>query len=419
MRDYLAFVITHRRFLAFGVAMAFFSSFGQTFFVALFGGEIREAFGLSHTRWGLLYSLATLASGTLLIKVGRTIDHVDLRAYSSAVCGGLVVACLLMAAVVHPLMLLPAIFMVRLSGQGLLSHTAMTSMARYFDEGRGKAMSIAALGFPLGEAAVPLITVMAINALGWRQTWLTLAAVLAAVLIPLSLWLLRGHTRRHAQYMERLAAELSPGSGRASHAGAEEAESRQWARRDVLRDRRFYLILPAVIAPAFIVTGIFFHQVHLVEAKAWDLKWFAACFVAFASAQLPASLLSGPLVDRLGATTLFRWYLAPLGLALLVLASSDHPAAALVFMVLAGATSGLGGTVVGSLWPELYGTLHLGAIRAMITALMVYSTAVSPFSMGWLIDLGVSMETIALACVIFSVFATISAIAALRRRPPP
>jgi MFS family permease len=169
------------------------------------------------------------------------------------------------------------------------------------------------------------------------------------------------------------------------------------------------------MAPGFIVTGLFFHQVHLVETKGWTLTLFAGCFAVFAGAQLPSSLIAGPLVDRLGATRLLPLILLPLGVSLAVLATGGHAVIAVLFMLLAGVTSGLTGTVVGSMWAEVYGVRHLGAIRAMVTAILVFATAGSPVSMGWLIDSGVTMESIAWMCCGCTVIGTILAAVAVRR----
>jgi len=407
--SYLSFVLANRRFLAFGLMLACFSSFGQTFFIALFGADIRAEFGLTDGQWGLLYSIATVTSACCLIWLGRMIDHVDLRLYAALVCAGLVGACFLMAAAPASslLLLTMAVFSLRLTGQGLMSHTAITTMARYFDSARGKAMSIAGLGFPIGEAALPITAVLLARAVGWRQSWVAIGCVLAVVTIPMTLWLLRGHAGRHRDHVDRLARAISADAADGDDTDdAGRPAVRHWTRREVLHDRRFYLVLPAVLAPAFIVTGLFLHQAHLVAEKGWTMTWFAASFMAFAAAQLPSSLIAGPLVDRIGATRLLPYVLVPLVGALLALAASDHKSIALVFMVLAGITSGLVGTVFGAMWAELYGVAHLGAIRALVSALAVFSTALSPVTMGLMIDADVSMEAISLMCVVYVVVAT-------------
>ncbi len=404
---YVQFIRQQPRFLAFGFLLTMSSSFGQTFFIALFGADIRATFALSHGGFGTIYSVATLTSGLLLIWLGRLLDHVDLRLYSVLVCAGMIGAAFLMALGPSAGVLLIALLALRLTGQGLLSHTAATSMARYFTAGRGKALSIASLGFPVGEAMLPLVMVVLIATLGWRQTWGAVGIMLAVVLVPLVLWLLRGHGERH----RRLLAETVPEAAMAAGAAI-----RQWTRAEVLRDRRFYVILAALLAPSFITTGLFFHQVHIAESKGWSMAWLAGSFVAHAAAAVPASLWAGHLIDRLGALRLLPASLLPLAGGLLVLTVFDHPLAAPVYLAAAGFGQGVVATIMGAIWAELYGVRHLGAIRALVTALSVVASALAPATMGWLIDRGSAVETISVACLAYVLAATVMLLAAFGAR---
>ena len=292
---YFQFIRRNPRFLAFGFLLALASSFGQTYFISLFGADIRAAFDLSHGGFGTIYSVATLTSGLLLIWLGRLLDQIDLRLYSVLVCIGMIAAVLTMAAAPSVGVLLVAMLGLRLSGQGLLSHAATTSMARYFEAGRGKALSLASLGFPAGEAVLPLAAVALVAAVGWRQTWGAIGIALAIVLVPLVLWLLRGHGDRHRQ-MLAAAAPMA--------ALATDLAKRQWTRAQVIRDPRFFMTAAALLAPSFIVTGLLFHQVHVAASKGWSLAWLASSFIAYAAAVVPASLWAGHLIDRIGARRL-------------------------------------------------------------------------------------------------------------------
>ncbi len=383
--SYFAFFRDNRRFLSFGFTLAFVSSFGQTFFIALFGADIRAEYGLSHGDFGLVYSLATVTSALMLIVVGRRIDTMDLRLYAALACAGLAFACVLMGFASGLLLLLFAVFALRFTGQGLMSHMSATSMARYFDAGRGKAVSFATLGLPVGEGILPLVGVALIAALGWRQAWMAIGVALALVLVPLVLWLLRGHGERH----RRLVSGAGEGNGGAGPPG------RQWTHVEMLRDLRFYSMLPAVLAPPFILTGFFFHQAHLAASKGWSLAWLATCFAGFAAAKIATTLVAGPMVDRLGAARLLPWSLPPLALALVALGLFTDPAWALVYMVGAGVATGAAVTVGGALWAEIYGVTHVGANKAVVAATVVVATALAPVLMGWLIDAGVTVEAIA------------------------
>ncbi len=389
--EYLRFVFAHRQFLTYGVALACFSSFGQTFFIALYGAEFRAEFNLTHGELGLIYSSATLVSGLTMFWLGRFVDSVDLKLLSIIACLGLALACLAMALTPAAIFLYGAFFLLRLSGQGMMTHTAITSIARHFGPDRGKAVSSVSLGLRLGEAIFPLSAVLLMALVGWRVSWIVAALLLAFVVTPAVAWLLasEGAARSQQQSSHDLASVARDG--------------RIWSRRDVLRDRRFYLIVPAVMASSYVTTGLFFHQTHLAEAKGWSLAWLATCFVGYALSTLIAALAVGPMVDRLGAHRLLPWFLLPLGLGLVILGLFTHPLAALGYMALVGVGGGASYTIVNALWAEVYGVTHLGAIRSLVFSLTIIASALSPVSLGWLIDLGVDINTIVAGCLIYIV----------------
>lgn len=410
IHSYYSFARIDTRFIAFGFVLTLSSNFGQTFFISLFSPHIRDELNLSDGGFGLLYSIATLASALSLVWVGTLVDRMSLRPLTIAVCLAMCLAAVLMAWSPAVIVLALAIYLLRLNGQGLLGHISITSMARYFNASRGKAISIASLGFAAGEATLPLIAVGTIAAIGWRQTWLAIAGLLLLVLIPLVLWLLRGHGHRHARYLsETESDEAEIETSTAAHVAA--SPVRHWTRGETVRDWRFYLLMPAALMPAFIVTGVFFHQVRMVEEKGWALEWFAACFIGFAAVQFPTSLIYGELIDRFGARRAMPFYLIPLALAMVTLAYAVHPAAALVTMVLIGMTSGAVGPLVNSTLAEMYGVRHLGAIRSLSTALMVFSTSLSPFVMGALIDRQVAISSMAIG--FFALIVVASALVAI------
>jgi MFS family permease len=389
------------RLLAFGFLLSLFSSFGQTFFIALSGAQIREGFGLSHGGFGSVYSLATLASGVSMIWVGAALDWMSMRAYAAAATAGLAGACALLAVADSIHLLALALFGLRLCGQGMMSHASITGMARAFVHNRGKAVAIATLGHPAGEAVLPLLAVIAIAALGWRSVWLAAASLLlVALAVILRLLVRAGETAEAAHPL---------------HAGASLVTS--LTRKEMLRDARFHLILPALLGPSFIITGLFFHQVHLVEAKGWALSWFASCFAAYALASTAGTMLAGTLVDRLGAVRLMPLYLLPLCLACVILAQGDRDLVALAFMISAGITMGASNTVLTAMWAEVYGTGHLGAIRALAASITVVSSALAPASMGWLIDRGVAMDAMALGCAGYLALANLLVLMAFLRGP--
>ncbi len=396
---YLRFVSSHRRFLAFGFLMAALSGFGQTFFVSLFSEPIRTAFGLGHGGFGLYYGVATVASAAAVIAAGRWIDRLDLRLFAPLVAVGLAAGAAVLAGAGSLPALLAALFLLRFCGQGLMMHTAMTSMTRYFDTERGRAVGTAALGLPAAEALLPSAAVGLMAWGSWQAVWGVIAAVLLLGAVPAILGLLRGHGQRRRR-LERTSAIEEGGGG--------------WRRRDVLRDRRLYLVLPAVIAAPATVTLLFFHQVHIADERGWDMALMAGSFVAFAAAHVLALLGSGPLVDRITARRALPLAVTPLLLGVALAATVTAPWVVPCYLALAGASAGAAATSGNAIWAELYGVHNLGAIRALAHALMVSATAVTPPLTGALFDLGVPVGGV-LAGVATFVAAAVALAAAANR----
>ncbi len=379
--NYLQLVRQFPSIIGFGVILTCFAGFGQTFFVALFGGEIRETLSLSNGEFGLIYSLATLCSAIAILWVGGLIDRMPLRQYTFWACLLMAGAALLIPASSTILMLFVGLFLIRLTGQGLMGHIAATCITRFFQTSRGKALSLTGLGHPIGEGFLPFLAVTAMQTIGWRETWVLIAVFIVVILLPALLMLLA-------------RSESPPESEFTGREADSSLKAPNWSRRQVVRDLPFGLVLPGLLAPAFILTGIFFHQVPLVQSRGWDLKWFAATFAWFSISVIISSILTGHLLDRFGVNRLLPYFLLPLALGLLLLATIESPLVAVAFMVCAGASIAMTPVIATTLLAENYGLKYFGRNRALLTSLMVLSTAIMPFATGYLLDIGANMSQI-------------------------
>lgn len=380
MQNYWQFITSSWPLLAFGFVSIFWGNFGQSFFLAWYGAPIQESLGLSAGAYGSLYSAATLGSSVMIMIFGGVIDRQPLRRFASWVALGLFIGCIVMSSAHNTWLLVAGFFLVRLFGQGLLPHTAQTTMARCFDNARGKALSISASGVPVGEIILPLLAVTLIAWLGWHTSWLVWAATVPLIYLPLIYWLLR-----------RSPVEFDPPQ-LAQHSAVNQSAAKQsGGRREMLADYRFWLALPAVLAPPFLFTGVFIQQGFILQQKAWSPLWLANCFIAFGIAHWLSSLTAGMLVDQFSARRLLPLLMLPLATAMFSLVLFDGNWSALLFMTLLGVTIGTSSPVVGSLWAEVYGTGKLGSIRSLMTSLMMISTAISPVLFGVLIDRGMSL----------------------------
>ena len=385
-----SFLRDNARWIFGGFLLTFFSSFGQTFFISLSAGHIRAEYGLSHGEFGGLYMAATLMSALTLPQLGRIVDMTSVSRTVLLAGTGLALAATLMAVSSAVPLLFITLYLLRLFGQGMFTHIALSAMGKWFAASRGRAVSFSTIGVNFGEALFPGIFVMVSLAVGWRSAWFMAAGILVLVAVPIIALLMR--VERVPQSVALKAGTRAP---------------REWTRGEALRDPFFYLALTGVLAPGFIGTTIFFHQVYLAELRGWGPEVFARAFVVLSVMTVSCALLSGQLIDRFSAVRMLPSFLIPLAASCFALALTDSPAGAVAFMALMGISYGFSSTLFGALWPEIYGTQHLGSIRSVIVAFGVFATAMGPGLTGWLIDVGVSypamIATMGAYCVVISV----------------
>jgi len=404
----LDFLRLNAPFLTAGFLMMFGSAFGQTFFISLFAGEIRAEYGLSHAAWGGIYALGTTASAVVMIWAGSLTDIFRVRAIGAVTLILLAASCLFMAWNVSAALLPLVIFALRLSGQGMMSHIGAVAMARWFVRARGRALAVASLGFSVAEAVLPIIFVALMVLFDWRTLWVV-AAGISLLFLPV-LWRL-------------LRLERTPS------AVAAETESfglggRHWRRGEVLRNRLFWFLVPALLAPPAFNTAFFFQQVQFSEIKGWAHIELVAFFPFYTASAIGAMVLSGLLIDKFGTARIMPVYQLPFAIAFVLFSFAETPWQALPAFVCLGISSGVNATLPSAFWAEFYGTRYLGSIKAMASAIMVLGSAIGPGVTGFLITAGIGLETqmlgISAVFVIVSVLLTvgIASVAPLRTATP-
>lgn len=373
MRSYFSFLVENARWLIGGFMLCFFSSFGQTFFISLSGGHIRAEFGLTNGEFGTLFMAATLVSAICITQLGKIVDVLPNTKTIFIVLPILALACLGMAYTTSIIGLFVVIFFLRLFGQGMMTHTSIVSMGRWYSGHRGRAVSFAAMGHQGGEAILPVLLVFLLTFVSWRTGWIYAAGICVFVALPAIYFLMR--------------VDRKP---RSSDAPAKRVASRDWTRQEVMRDPLFWALLTGVLMPPFIGTTLLFHQVYLVELRGWSPQVFAKAFVFMAMFKITFALITGFVVDKIGSTKLLPFSILPLACGCFIVAFMEGQNSIYLFMGVIGMSVGIASTLFGSLWPEVYGTKNLGSIRSVIMALMVFATALGPGITGVLIDLDVS-----------------------------
>jgi len=380
------------KIIIFGFIFTFFSSFGQSFFIGLFNSNIRADLNITHGQFGTIYALATLVSSFTLVWIGKKIDDFKLINFSFFVIFLLFFSSILFSFVNSIYLLFIGIFFLRLSGQGLMSHTATTSISRYFNLNRGKALSATWLGLSFAEFMMPLTIVFFLSIYSWRSIWISIALLIIIFLPTLSMV-----TIKRIKLSSREKGNLK----------LKKNNIKSWTRKEVLLDPKFYLISLVMLALPTINTGVFVYQSFILESKEWGDFVIAKSFMLYAILSVGTLFISGPIVDKFTSRKILPLMNIPSLFAMIILFYFDNYISSYYVLGLMGISNGLANVLGSSTWAEIYGVKYLGAIKSLTTAMMVFSTAFGTAVFGIIIDLGYPIETIALVSFIYIITANI------------
>ena len=367
--------------IIFGFIFTFFSSFGQSYFIGLFNSSIRDALSITHGQFGSIYASATLLSSIVLVWLGKKIDDVNILKFASYVIIFLSASCFIFSKISSLFFLFVGIFLMRLAGQGLSSHTATTTISRFFDKNRGRALSIGWLGLSLAEFVLPVLIVFLLTFIEWREIWISIS-ILVILVLPISTYALVKNVKLDSR--EQFDSKSEPLK-----------EVKQWKRIEVIKDYRFYIICMTMLAMPWIATGSFVYQSFISSSKGWGPYVIAQSFMSYSILSVITLFISGFLIDKFSSRKLLIYMNIPLLFSTVVLFYFNNPLSSFVFFGLLGISNGLANVLGSSTWAEIYGVKYIGSIKALTTALMVFATAFGTALFGVFIDIGFSIEQIA------------------------
>ena len=389
--------------ILFGFIFTFFSSFGQSYFLGLFNSSIREALSISQGQFGSIYASATLLSGFVLIWVGKKIDEINIFKFAFFAIILLSFSCFFFSKISSITILFIAIFLMRFSGQGMLSHTATTTISRYFTKSRGKALSTSWFGLSTAEFILPVLIIYLLTVYDWRNIWIYIS-ILIILILPIASFLL----------LKNLNFESREQDNRNSN----NLTIKNWKRKEVLKDYRFYILCANMLAMPWIVTGTFVYQSFILTSKGWGPFVIAQSFMVYSALSVVTLFIAGFLIDKFTSRKILIYMNIPLLLSVFVIINFNHPLTSFVFLGLIGVSNGLANVLGSSTWAEIYGVKHIGSIKALTTALMVFATAFGTALFGILIDKGFSIEQIAMISGVY-IFTALMMLFFIRTRLNP
>ena len=367
--------------ILFGFIFTFFSSFGQSFFLGLFNSSIRDALSITHGQFGTIYASATLLSSLVIIWVGKKIDDIDVFKFGTFVTLLLSFSCYFFSKVSSVTFLFIAIFLMRFSGQGLMSHTATTTISRYFTKSRGKALSTGWFGLSTAEFILPVFIIYLLTFMEWRSIWINISFVI--LLLPIISYLLIKKIKLDSREID-------------NNKDKKNIKIKNWKRIEVIKDYRFYIVCANMLAMPWIATGIFVYQSFILSSKNWGHYVIAQSFMAYSILSVITLFIAGFLIDKFSSRKLLIYMNLPFLLSLFLIIVFDNPIVSFLFLGLIGISNGLANVLGSSTWAEVYGVKHIGSIKALTTALMVFSTAFGTAVFGLLIDKEFSIEQISM-----------------------
>ena len=376
----------NKKIIIFGFIFTFFSSFGQSFFLGLFNSPIRNELGITHGQFGNIYAMATIFSSVLLIWVGKKIDEYQIFYYSFFVIILLFLSSLFFSFINSIFLLAIGIFLMRFSGQGLMSHTSTTTISRFFEKSRGKALSTIWFGLSSAEFILPVFVTYFFVIYSWRTVWQGIAIIII-LFLPIVIF----NTIRSVK-LESREKDQNPKIN---------LKIKSWRRVEVIKDFRFYIVSLNMLAMPWVATGVFVYQSFITESKMWSIYSIPKAFMVYSITSIVTLFFSGFLVDKFTSRKLIPLMNIPLLFAMLVLFYYEQEISAFIFLGLIGVSNGLANVLGSSTWAEIYGVKYIGSIKALTTALMVFSTAFGTALFGALIDRGYDIENIALIAGIY------------------
>ncbi len=380
--------------ILFGFIFTFFSSFGQSFFLGLFNNSIRNELSITHGQFGSIYASATLLSGFILIWFGKKIDDINISKFALLVIFLLSFSSFFFSKVSSVVLLFIGIFLMRFSGQGMMSHTASTTVSRYFTKSRGKALSIIWFGLSSAEFILPILMIYLLSSYDWKVVWKSISIIVLITLPIVSYFLLKNLNldSRESNKSEKY----------------KDKNIKNWRRIEVLKDYRFYIVCANMLAMPWIATGTFVYQSFILSSKNWGPYIIAQSFMIYSILSVITLIISGILIDKFTSRKLIVYMNIPLLISVFIIIFFDQPYTSFIFLGLIGVSNGFANVLGSSTWAEIYGVKHIGSIKALTTALMVFATAFGTALFGFLIDRGFSIEQIAMISAIYITISLIS-----------
>ncbi|PPR55866.1 MAG: hypothetical protein CFH10_02420, partial [Alphaproteobacteria bacterium MarineAlpha4_Bin2] len=372
--------------------------------------------GLSQTSMAFAYGLATMAAAFCLPLMGRFLDRVGARRMLALVTILFGTACAAFGAVAGITWLALGFAALRFLGQGSLMLGSSNMVSQWFQQRRGFALGLMALGFGISMAVHPNVSQVLIDLVGWREAWLWLALSTWLLLLPPVLFLAVSRPEDIGLHPDgmRNVPPSQPTLGTGSSAST--AKSRDFTLGQAVRTPAFYIVATGLFTLSMLVTTLHFFQVSIFAEAGLGAATATTYFTVSAITMVAAMPLVGRMLDRYRTEYMFAGGLLILAAALMLAGAVSGLTSALVYAVVFGFANAVGMTYFTFMWPHYFGRTHLGSIQGTGQTIGVVGASLGPLPLGLSKDLFQSYDPMLLVLAVIPI--CVALVAALFLRAP-
>lgn len=394
---------------------------GQTMGVSAFTDHVIAALKISRVRLTTAYMIGTISSALLLPTAGRLYDRLGARimAIASASTLGAVLVLLSFADTITAKLSsgLPAtcaglvpvavmslgFFLLRFSGQGVLTMTCRNVLMQWFEQHRGLANGIRGVVVALAFSASPRVLDNLIQGLTWQGTWRVLALVIGVAFSFFALLFLRDTP-------EGCGLLPDGGTGSRQKRPTKKPEvSRQYTLKEARRVYSFWVFIVSLAILALYYTAFTFHVASIFEEAGRSRQEAFAVFLPASIIAVSISFAAGWASDHVKLKYLLMLMLTGMIVSMLGLYCLNTRWGK--FLVIGGNGLAMGhfGLLGAVTWPTFFGRRHLGEISGFNMAGMVFGSAVGPWLYGISLELTQTYRTGIAVCLVLTALALLNA----------
>ncbi|MBW6533502.1 MAG: MFS transporter [Mariniphaga sp.] len=326
-------------------------------FMLTWAGRQYDKYG---ARWTAMASALLLAITLFLLSQSDRIIRIFVKNTDSAVYSGVAIAIMLLL-----------FFMLRFSGQGVLTMVSRNMLMKWFISRRGFVNGISSVFIALGFSIAPLTFDGLIQNTSWRIAWIIMGAAIGIGFLILAFVFFRDNP----EDME-MVPDGEKHANRRKHVIIK--PFKQFTLTEARKTLPFWLFSLPLAFYSLYITGFTFHLVSIFEVAGMDRERALAIFIPVSFLSVGISLLGGWISDRIRLKYLLYFVLTGELIALLSLAYLNDGFFYYGFILGHGMVSGLFNVLMTVTWPRFYGRKYLGSITGFVMSLIVFASALAP-----------------------------------------